>query len=86
MNESDRVLILIDEAHRTQSSDLGNNLSKRSLMQAELRSQVPLITERHKEKTIERFGGRFDEYKLKDAEADGATVRYSMKVKLPILQ
>ena len=77
VNESDRVLILIDEAHRTQSSDLGNNLFEAFPNASRIAfTGTPLITERHKEKTIERFGGRYlDEYKLKDAEADGATVK-----------
>lgn len=77
VNGSDRILILIDEAHRTQSSDLGNNLFEAFPNASRVAfTGTPLITERHKEKTIERFGGRYlDTYKLKDAEADGATVK-----------
>lgn len=77
VNGSDRILILIDEAHRTQSSDLGNNLFEAFPNASRIAfTGTPLITERHKEKTIERFGGRYlDTYKLKDAEADGATVK-----------
>ena len=77
VNNSDRILILIDEAHRTQSSDLGNNLFEAFPNASKIAfTGTPLITERHKEKTIERFGGRYlDTYKLKDAEADGATVK-----------
>ena len=76
VNNSDRILILIDEAHRTQSSDLGNNLFAAFPNASKIAfTGTPLITKRHKEKTIERFGGRYlDTYKLKAAEADGATV------------
>jgi type I restriction enzyme, R subunit len=36
---------------------------------------TPLITERHKKKTWERFGGYIDKYRLQDAVDDGATVQ-----------
>lgn len=78
VNTSDRILILIDEAHRTQSSDLGNNLFEAFPNASKIAfTGTPLITERHKEKTVQRFGGGdyLDTYKLKDAEADGATVK-----------
>lgn len=76
VNDSDRILILIDEAHRTQSSDLGNNLFSAFPNATRIAfTGTPLITERHKEKTIQRFGGSYiDIYKLKDAVDDEATV------------
>ena len=76
INNSDRILILIDEAHRTQSSDLGNNLFNAFPNASRIAfTGTPLITERHKEKTIQRFGGCYiDTYKIKDAVDDGATV------------
>jgi len=82
INRSDRILILIDEAHRTQSSDLGDNLFfafPHAIFIAF--TGTPLITERHKQKTMQRFGGRIDTYKLQDAVDDHATVaiRYEAK-------
>lgn len=76
INSSDRILILIDEAHRTQSSDLGNNLFFAFPHATRIAfTGTPLITDRHKEKTVQRFGGRYmDTYKLQDAVDDGATV------------
>ncbi|MEI6092776.1 MAG: HsdR family type I site-specific deoxyribonuclease [bacterium] len=79
VNSSEKILILIDEAHRTQSSDLGNNLFGAFPNSSKIAfTGTPLITDRHKDKTINRFGGRaeyLDTYKLKDSVADGATVQ-----------
>jgi type I restriction enzyme R subunit len=76
VNPSDRVLILVDEAHRTQASDLGNNLFAAFPQATRLAfTGTPLITDRHKEKTHERFGAYIDKYRLQDAVKDGATVQ-----------
>lgn len=76
VNTSERVLVLIDEAHRTQSSDLGDNLFAAFPNAARIAfTGTPLITERHKKKTWERFGGYIDKYKLQDAVDDGATIQ-----------
>lgn len=76
VNTSEKVLVLIDEAHRTQSSDLGDNLFDAFPNAARIAfTGTPLITERHKKKTWERFGGYIDKYKLQDAVDDGATIQ-----------
>ena len=76
VNESDRVLILIDEAHRTQGSDLGNNVFEAFPNSTKIAfTGTPLITDRHKKKTEDRFGSYIDKYKLKDAVDDGATLQ-----------
>ncbi len=79
VNKSEKILMLIDEAHRTQSSDLGNNLFEAFPNSSKIAfTGTPLITERHREKTIERFGGKneyLDTYRLKDSVDDGATVQ-----------
>lgn len=77
VNQSERILVLIDEAHRTQSSDLGNNLFEAFPKSTKIAfTGTPLISERHTEKTAERFGGDYvDTYKLQDAVDDGATVQ-----------
>lgn len=77
INKSEKILILIDEAHRTQSSDLGNNLFEAFPNATYIAfTGTPLITERHSgHRTFERFGTYIDKYKLQDAVDDGATLQ-----------
>ena len=76
VNVSEKILVLIDEAHRTQSSDLGDNLFGAFPNASRIAfTGTPLITDRHKKKTWERFGGYIDKYKLQDAVDDGATIQ-----------
>ena len=58
VNTSDRIVLMIDEAHRTQSSDLGENLFEAFPNATRLAfTGTPLITDRHGErKTHKRFG------------------------------
>ena len=83
INSSERILLLIDEAHRTQGGDMGDNLF--SAFPNAIRigfTGTPLITERHEKKTHDRFGGKknkdgepwIDSYKFDKAIADRATV------------
>lgn len=77
VNNSSRIVLMIDEAHRTQGSDLGDNIFEAFPNAARLAfTGTPLITERHGEKkTVKRFGEYIDEYKLMDAVEDGATLQ-----------
>lgn len=77
VNTSDRIILMIDEAHRTQSSDLGDNLFEAFPNATRIAfTGTPLITERHGErKTHKRFGEYIDTYRLMDAVNDGATLR-----------
>ncbi|MCP4161244.1 MAG: HsdR family type I site-specific deoxyribonuclease [Deltaproteobacteria bacterium] len=76
VNTSDRILILQDESHRTVNSDLGDNMFAAFPNSTKIAfTGTPLITDRHKTKTIERFGDYIDKYKLQDAVDDGATVQ-----------
>lgn len=83
INNSDRILLMVDEAHRTQGGDMGDNLFNAFPHATRIGfTGTPLITERHETKTHERFGGRLDEngepwidtYKFDKAVADRATV------------
>jgi type I restriction enzyme, R subunit len=75
INDSDRILILIDEAHRTQGGDMGDNLFTAFKNATRFGfTGTPLLTERHKTKTHERFGPFIDFYKMNDAVKDRATV------------
>ena len=77
VNDSERIILLIDEAHRTQSSDLGDNLFEAFPNATRIAfTGTPLITERHGEKkTHKRFGEYIDTYRLTDAVNDGATLQ-----------
>ena len=77
VNESQRILIMVDEAHRTQGSDMGDNLFEAFPNAARVAfTGTPLVTERHGGKrTVKRFGEYIDTYKLMDAVDDGATLK-----------
>ena len=77
VNSSDRILLMVDEAHRTQGSDLGDNLFEAFPNATRIAfSGTPLITEVHGAKrTVKRFGEYIDQYKLMDAVNDGATLQ-----------
>jgi type I restriction enzyme, R subunit len=75
VNNSDRILLLIDEAHRTQGGDMGDNLFSAFPKAVRIGfTGTPLLTERHEIKTHERFGGFIDFYKFDKAVKDRATV------------
>ncbi len=80
VNPSERVLLMIDEAHRTQSGDLGDNLFQAFPGATRLAfTGTPLIEVKDGkivlQRTAKRFGEYIDKYKLQDAVDDGATVQ-----------
>jgi type I restriction enzyme R subunit len=77
VNRSERILLMIDEAHRTQSSDMGDNLFGAFPNATRIAfTGTPLITEQHGTKrTVKRFGEYIDTYKLMDSVEDGATLQ-----------
>lgn len=77
VNSSDRILLMIDEAHRTQGSDLGDNVFEAFPNATRIAfTGTPLISEQHGAKrTVKRFGEYIDTYKLMDAVHDGATLQ-----------
>ncbi len=77
VNASDRILLMIDEAHRTFGSDMGDNLFEAFPNATRVAfTGTPLITERHQGKrTAQRFGEYIDEYRIMDSVADGTTVQ-----------
>lgn len=77
VNASDRIVLMIDEAHRTQSSDLGDNIFEAFPNAARIAfTGTPLLSERHGEKkTYKRFGEYIDTYRLMDAVEDGTTLQ-----------
>jgi type I restriction enzyme, R subunit len=77
VNDSSRIVLMIDEAHRTQGSDLSENIFEAFPHAARIAfTGTPLITDRHGEKkTHKRFGEYIDTYRLMDAVADGTTLQ-----------
>jgi type I restriction enzyme R subunit len=77
VNPSERILLMIDEAHRTQGSDLGANLFEAFPNATRIAfTGTPLISDQHGGKrTVKRFGEYIDTYKLMDAVHDGATLQ-----------
>ena len=71
VNDSERVLLMIDEAHRTQSGDLGDNLFVAFPNAPRLAfTGTPLIKVKDQKTTAQRFGDYIDKYKLQDAVDD----------------
>lgn len=77
VNPSERILLMIDEAHRTQSSGFGDNIFEAFPNATRIAfTGTPLITEQHgNRRTIKRFGEYIDTYKLMDAVHDHATLQ-----------
>ncbi|NOT85831.1 MAG: type I restriction endonuclease subunit R [Methylococcaceae bacterium] len=77
VNDSKRIVLMIDEAHRTQGSDLGDNIFEAFPNAARIAfTGTPLITDRHGDKkTYKRFGEYIDTYRLMDAVEDGTTLQ-----------
>jgi len=78
VNRSERILMLIDEAHRTQGGDMGDNLFTAFPKATKVAfTGTPLLTKRHKIKTHERFGTStewIDKYQIKQSVRDRATL------------
>ncbi|MDD5363085.1 MAG: HsdR family type I site-specific deoxyribonuclease [Ignavibacteria bacterium] len=75
VNEREKIILLIDEAHRTQGGNMGDNMFSAFPNAVRIGfTGTPLLTERHKIKTHQRFGGFIDFYKFDRAVKDRATV------------
>lgn len=75
LNQSEEILVLVDEAHRTQSGDFGDNIALSLPNSSRIAfTGTPLITSRVKKKTYERFGKYIDKYGIKESVADGSTL------------
>lgn len=74
LNEDDSILVLVDEAHRTQAGDLHANLLAGLPNCARIGFTGTPIIMGDKKRTHEIFGEFIDKYTIREAEADGATV------------
>ncbi|WP_135605524.1 type I restriction endonuclease subunit R [Methanococcoides sp. NM1] len=76
LNRSENILLLIDEAHRTQSSTLHASLSNALPNCTKIAfTGTPLITEKVKRKTSETFGDYIDKYTIEQSVKDGSTLQ-----------
>jgi type I restriction enzyme R subunit len=74
LNDSADILVLVDEAHRSNTRTLHRNLRKALPNAALIGFTGTPIFSRDKKPTAEIFGDFIDRYVLRDAELDGATV------------
>ncbi len=74
LNEDDSILVLVDEAHRTQAGDLHASLLAGMPNCARIGFTGTPIIMGDRKRTHEIFGEFIDRYTIKEAEADGATV------------
>lgn len=74
LNESEDILIMVDEAHRSHTRTLHRNLRKALPNAAIIGFTGTPILSKEKTETREIFGEFIDKYILQDSELDGATV------------
>ena len=74
LNTSEDILILVDEAHRTQAGDLHANMMRALPNAARIGFTGTPIIMGDKKRTHDIFGEYIDRYTIKEAEQDGATV------------
>ena len=85
LNPSDNVIIMVDEAHRSQYGDLGALMSK-ALPNATLIGFTGTPIEKgYGRSTRRRFGHLIDAYTIPQSVADGATVPIFYEARLPEL-
>ena len=75
LNESESILVMVDEAHRSQASTLHANLMGALPNAARIGFTGTPIIMGERKRTLEIFGGYLDRYTLTESEADGSTVQ-----------
>ena len=85
LNPSDNVILMVDEAHRTQYGTLGARMSQ-ALPNATLVGFTGTpIDKDFRRSTMRRFGPLIDSYTIPQSVADGATVPIVYEARLPEL-
>ncbi len=74
LNTDESILILVDEAHRSQTSTLHANLMAALPNAAKIGFTGTPIMRQGKKRTESIFGEFIDRYTIRQAEADGAVV------------
>ncbi|TMR94755.1 type I restriction endonuclease subunit R [Nonomuraea basaltis] len=84
LNTSEEILVLIDEAHRSHASVLQARLLASMPNCARIGFTGTPIVSKGKKRTTEIFGRYIDDYGLRDAVADGATVPILYQAKIAV--
>ena len=82
LNDSEDILILVDEAHRTQGGLFGANIAYALPNATKIGfTGTPLISDKVKKKSYQVFGSYIDKYRMRESEMDGSTlpIRYEGK-------
>jgi type I restriction enzyme, R subunit len=74
-SDSPQILVIVDEAHRSHTSQLHAYLSAAVPNAARIGFTGTPIVRQRKRTTVDIFGPYLDRYRLKESEQDGATVR-----------
>ena len=85
LNASENVIVMVDEAHRTQYGILGGRMSKALPHAVMVGFTGTPIEKDFKRSTIGRFGPLIDSYTIPQSVADGATVPIYYEARLPEL-
>lgn len=85
LDASDEVVVMVDEAHRTQYGTLGALLSQALPRAALIGFTGTPIDDGFRRSTMGRFGPLIDRYSIEQAVEDGATVEIRYEARLPEL-
>ena len=85
LDSSGNVIVMVDEAHRTQYGILGARLSKALPNAALIGFTGTPIDKGFRRSTMRRFGALIDSYTIPQSVADGATVPILYEARLPEL-
>ena len=85
LNASEHVVVMVDEAHRTQYGTLGARMSKALPNAALIGFTGTPIDKRFGRSTMQRFGSLIDSYTIPQSVEDGATVPIYYEARLPEL-
>ena len=85
LNPSDNVIVMVDEAHRTQYGTLGARMSQALPNAALIGFTGTPIDKNFRQNTMRRFGPLIDSYTIPQSVADGATVPIVYEARLPEL-
>ena len=83
LNDSNRIIVLTDEAHRTQYGTLGAAINSALPNAPKVAfTGTPLITGKMKGETVHEFGEFIDQYTIEQAVADRATLQILYELSL----
>ena len=85
LNDADNIVVMVDEAHRTQYGQLGAKLSQALPNAALVGFTGTPIDKSFRRSTMRRFGSLIDSYTIRQSVQDKATVEIMYEARLPDL-